>query len=75
METKTKIIVRPEKVYGRTLYYPVCDTAKMFLKIQGGKTLSFDTIHILAEADYVIEAEAVKLPSGKTKQGWVANFD
>lgn len=54
-----RIIVRPEKVYGRTLYYPVCDISKMFLKIQGGKTLSFDTISVLADANFNIEVEAI----------------
>jgi hypothetical protein len=54
-----RIIVRPEKVYGRTLYYPVCDISKMFLKIQGGKTLSFDTISVLADADFNIEVKAI----------------
>ena len=72
---ENKIIVRPENVYGRTLYYPVCDTSKMFLNIQGGKTLSFNTINILAQSDYVIETEAIKLPSAKTKQNWIAIFD
>ena len=54
-----RIIVRPENVYGRTLYYPVCDISKMFLKIQGGKTLSFNTISVLTDADFNIEVKAI----------------
>ena len=56
-----RIIVEPKKVYGKTLYYPACDISKFFLKIQGGKTLSFDTIHTLAEADFKIDVKA-KMP-------------
>ena len=56
-----RIIVEPKKVYGKTLYYPVCDISKFFLKIQGGKTLSFNTIHTLAEADFKIDVKA-KMP-------------
>ena len=56
-----KIIVEPKNVYGKTLYYPVCDISKFFLKIQGGKTLSFDTINTLAEADFKIDVKA-KMP-------------
>jgi hypothetical protein len=56
-----RIIVEPKNVYGKTLYYPACDISKFFLKIQGGKTLSFNTINTLAEVDFKIDVKA-KMP-------------
>jgi|TARA_Y100000114_G_scaffold68892_1_gene63141 hypothetical protein len=42
-----KIIVRIKNVYGKDLIYPVCEKAKAFATIQGGKTLTNRTINTL----------------------------
>jgi hypothetical protein len=41
------IIVRIKNVYGKDLIYPVCEKAKAFATIQGGKTLTNRTINTL----------------------------
>lgn len=40
------IQVTIKQVYGKDTIYPVCETAKMFCKLQGRKTLTADDLNI-----------------------------
>jgi hypothetical protein len=55
---ENKIFITSKNVYGRTLYYPDCDTSKMFLMIQGGKTLSLYTLSVLENKGFAIKEKA-----------------
>jgi hypothetical protein len=38
--------------YGKAVYYPVCDKAKVFALIAGTKTLTSDTVRRIKELGY-----------------------
>jgi hypothetical protein len=38
--------------YGKAVYYPVCDKAKVFAQIAGTKTLTSDTVRRIKELGY-----------------------
>ena len=42
-----ELLVEIKNVYGKDLIYPVCEKAKAFATIQGGKTLTNRTINTL----------------------------
>lgn len=58
-----KITVRPEIVCGKRCAYPVCDKAKLFLKLIGGgrknplRTLKVVHLDIIRELGYEVVAE------------------
>ena len=59
MENKLKIEGR--KVYGQVPYYPINDTAKQFLNIQGGKCLSVSTIRAAQALGFGVEVLAAEV--------------
>lgn len=50
-----KIQVQVKSSYGNMLVYPVCDTAKMFTKLTGNKTLRLEDIEIIKKLGFSIE--------------------
>jgi hypothetical protein len=44
-------LLRKEQ-YGRAVYYPVCDKAKVFSHIAGTKTLTADAVRRIKELGY-----------------------
>jgi len=52
-----KLIVKFKDSYGRSLCYPVNGKAHAFLAIQGGKTLSDSTLHIVEQMGFDIQVE------------------
>ena len=38
--------------YGKAVYYPVCDKAKVFAQIAGTRTLTSDTVRRIKELGY-----------------------
>ena len=52
-----KLIVRFRDSYGRKNCYPVNGNARAFLAIQGGKTLSNRTLHIVEKMGFDIQVE------------------
>jgi hypothetical protein len=57
-----KLIVKIESKYGRTLIYPVNDTAKTFAELINQKTLGPDHVTLIKTLGYEIEIEHPKLP-------------
>jgi len=54
--TENRIVRVLVKVhYGRQHYYPANPTSSLFLKVQGGKTLTETTLKCLKAADYKIQ--------------------
>ena len=62
MET-LKITVQMDKHYGRYLFYPVCEKAKIFADLLGTKTLSYRAMEGIKKLGYQIECKdlSVKL--------------
>ena len=46
--------IKPKEVYGRMLYYPVCEHAKLFAQLTGKATLTPETIKICESLGYTI---------------------
>lgn len=51
-----KITIEVKNVYGNTLYYPVCEQAKLFAKIAETTTLTYHAIQHIKALGYAIEA-------------------
>jgi hypothetical protein len=47
-----EITILRKDQYGRPVYYPVCEKAKMFAGITGTKTLTGDTLRRIKELGY-----------------------
>jgi hypothetical protein len=50
------ITIEVRDVYGQTMYYPVCDKAKLFAQIAGTKTLTQDTLRKIELLGYGVTA-------------------
>jgi hypothetical protein len=60
-----EITVKVKTVYGNDLIYPVCEKAKAFVTIQGGKTLTSRTIGTLIDKlGYEIKLDRTALIDG-----------
>lgn len=44
--------VEARQVYGKELYYPACDRAKVFLRLTGKKTFDKAELRIIQEVGY-----------------------
>lgn len=55
-----EVIVKMSSVYGKAVYYPVCDRAKALAKIAKTKTLTVDVLRLLPTLGFklVLEYEA-----------------
>jgi hypothetical protein len=49
-------LLRKEQ-YGRAVYYPVCDKAKVFANIAGTKTLTADAVRRIKELGYKFDIQ------------------
>lgn len=54
------IKVTIKNVYGNSLIYPVCPTAKLFAEIIGKKTLPIEVINLIKKLGYEVELVAEK---------------
>ena len=61
MTTKS-ITVEVRNVYGNTLVYPVCDTAKLFARIANKTTLNASILNDVVQLGYQISTTPGKLP-------------
>ena len=52
MTDKIQIVVQPKDVYGRKLFYPVCERAKALCYVAGKKTLQSRDIIKLSDAGF-----------------------
>ena len=52
-------LLRKEQ-YGRSVYYPVCDKAKMFANIAGTKTITKETVRHIKVLGYKINIQHEK---------------
>jgi hypothetical protein len=50
-----KIMVTVENIYGNTLFYPLCEKAKLFAQIAGKKTLTREVLQHIKSLGYVID--------------------
>jgi hypothetical protein len=48
------ITVEVRDVYGQTVFYPMCDKAKLFAQIAGTKTVTPDTLHKIEALGYSV---------------------
>jgi hypothetical protein len=55
----TNINVEVRDVYGQTVFYPMCDKAKLFAQIAGTKTLTTDVLNKIRELGYSISATRI----------------
>ena len=55
MELPMKIQVEMKQVYGNTMIYPVCETAKTFASMLNTKTLTSAAIAHIKKLGYVVE--------------------
>jgi len=53
-----KIIIEAKKNYGSWVYYPICDTSRLFAEIAKTKTLSIDTVNLIEKLGYIVEKKA-----------------
>ena len=56
------ILVEVRNVYGNTLVYPMCDTAKLFARIANKTTLDASNLNDIARLGYQVNTTLVKLP-------------
>jgi hypothetical protein len=56
------ILVEVRNVYGNTLVYPVCDTAKLFARIANKTTLGVSNLNDIARLGYQVNTSLVPLP-------------
>ena len=52
MATDFEITLLRKEQYGKAVYYPICDKAKVFANIAGTKTLTSDTVRRIKELGY-----------------------
>ncbi|MFZ8903912.1 MAG: hypothetical protein ACO20I_08250 [bacterium] len=50
-----KIIIEQKQVYGKTLFYPVCETAQIFSDLTRTKTLDRSQLQKIKSLGYSIE--------------------
>ena len=50
-----KIIIEQKQVYGKTLYYPICETAQIFSDLTRTKTLDRFQLKKIQSLGYSIE--------------------
>jgi hypothetical protein len=60
--TIKSITVEVRNVYGNTLVYPVCDTAKLFARIANKLTLDASNLNDIARLGYQVNTSLVPLP-------------
>jgi hypothetical protein len=53
------INVEVRDVYGQTVYYPMCDKAKLFAQIAGTKTLTPDVLRKIELLGYGVTATRI----------------
>lgn len=53
-----KIIVAIRNVFGNELIYPVCEKAKLFSQLCGGKTFSPTNIRAIKALGYTVEVKS-----------------
>lgn len=56
------ITVEVRNVYGNTLVYPMCDTAKLFARIANKTTLDASNLNDIARLGYQVKTSLVPLP-------------
>ena len=56
-----EITIRAKDVYGERKYYPVCETAKLFAKIAGTKTLTIAVLGSIKAMGYTLTIEVTDL--------------
>ena len=56
------ITVEVRSVYGNTLVYPMCDTAKLFARIANKTTLDASNLNDIARLGYQVKTSLVPLP-------------
>ena len=61
MATKS-ITVEVRDVYGNTLVYPVCDTAKLFARIANKTTLNASILNDVVQLGYQVNTASSSLP-------------
>ena len=49
------IKVQVKTSYGNTLIYPVCETAKLFTKLTGNKTLRMTDMEVIRKLGFSVE--------------------
>jgi capsid protein len=55
-----EITILRKDQYGRPVYYPVCDKAKMFANIAGTKTITSETVRHIKVLGYKINIQHEK---------------
>ena len=53
--TNETVYVKREKVFGKTLVYPVCHQAQLLTNLTGKKTLTEDAISIIKALKYSVK--------------------
>jgi hypothetical protein len=56
-----KIIIEQKQVYGKTLYYPVCQTAEIFALLTKTRTLDHFQLQKIKRLGYTIELKQQEL--------------
>jgi hypothetical protein len=60
-EEQMKIIIEQKQVYGKTLFYPVCQTAQIFSDLTRTKTLDRFQLQKIKSLGYSIELKQQEL--------------
>jgi len=60
-EEQMKIIIEQKQVYGKTLFYPVCQTARIFSDLTRTKTLDRFQLKKIQSLGYSIELKQQEL--------------
>lgn len=60
MTTRT-ITIEPREVYGKLLYYPQCDNARLFARLCGTRTLQPGDIRIIKLLGYSVQSKQYDL--------------
>ena len=55
------ITVRIKQVYGKTMYYPVCEPAQLFAKLVGQETLTPRDLRLIEGLGYKLDVEQQEL--------------
>ena len=56
-----KIIIEQKQVYGKTLYYPICETAQIFSSLTKTRTLDRFQLQKIKSLGYSIELKQQEL--------------
>jgi len=60
-EEQMKIIIEQKQVYGKTLFYPVCETAQIFSSLTKTRTLDRYSLQKIKSLGYSIELKQQEL--------------